>query len=692
MNTERPPRPRSRGSTASDGAQSTYEDDLLRILTRLGPEGTNQLREYYERRNCQGRQMTDHEVAMSMLLQNARVLEGIEEDRVFALALDRALYLEDEAVMPMVEGTIRDQPNPPRPRNTPTTAVNLIRRGDNIAWGTQPWGEWVASIFNELFVAPQTSTTRAATPVAPTQQDPPPATTPARPTGHVCVICDHPVHGSEIRAPCGHYYDIPCIINLFQSAARDETLYPPHCCNQNIPFPQVQPHLSHELVTEFQEKSKEYETLNRVYCVQKTCSRFLGPLTNTASEVAVYTCPALECGTSTCGSCRGRYDGCAHTCRQDQDAEDVLKYGRTKGWVRCSGCSQLIELNMGCYHMTCRCKTEFCYSCSARWKTCKCPQWDEGRLFTAAEQGFDAQLGDGDHHHRLRNVYLAGHIDPVQPIQPRPQNPPVVQPRVQPAHVVQPRAPPAIPAVRPAVPPRTPDTLQYEGLPILPLFPTPPVQPRALTADFPAVDTTARRNQTRDPYFSTVQSSAMSTQHRSHARSHVQAVQAAQSPQASTSTNLYSRAHPAVPLTPTSLTLTMTSPQPGLVVPPILASLTPAGLSRSLSSIREQAGGHRTTRSRYYQDANQWAAGTSARTMDTGLTSASNVGTQNDIICQRIIHEMAERVPVDHDCQHNWEYRHGAERCENCHRVSLYLFRCLRCEMLVCNQCRLNRL
>lgn len=52
----------------------------------------------------------------------------------------------------------------------------------------------------------------------------------------------------------------------------------------------------------------------------------------------------------------------------------------------------MVELNKGCYHMTCRCKTEFCYLCRARWKTCRCTQWDEGRLVAAAEQRIDGLL------------------------------------------------------------------------------------------------------------------------------------------------------------------------------------------------------------------------------------------------------------------------------------------------------------
>ena len=215
-------------------------------------------------------------------------------------------------------------------------------------------------------------------------------------TGHDCVICQDPIYGVEIRAPCGHYYDIGCVTDLFQSAARDETLYPPRCCRQNIPFARVRPHLPQVLFVTLQEKDAELNTLNRVYCSSPTCNRFLGPLSKGIFACKVYTCPALNCGRRTCGKCREQHaGGWKHVCRPDADTAQVLELSRASGWARCPGCSQMIELNMGCYHMTCRCRTEFCYLCRARWKKCKCPQWDERRLLAVAEERVDARLGVG---------------------------------------------------------------------------------------------------------------------------------------------------------------------------------------------------------------------------------------------------------------------------------------------------------
>ncbi|KAG6332878.1 hypothetical protein ID866_6213 [Astraeus odoratus] len=45
----------------------------------------------------------------------------------------------------------------------------------------------------------------------------------------------------------------------------------------------------------------------------------------------------------------------------------------------------MIELDSGCYHMACRCGTKFCYLCSARWRKCRCPLWDEHWPFVDTE-------------------------------------------------------------------------------------------------------------------------------------------------------------------------------------------------------------------------------------------------------------------------------------------------------------------
>ncbi|KAF8841101.1 hypothetical protein BDN67DRAFT_967583 [Paxillus ammoniavirescens] len=313
---------------------------------------------------------------------------------------------------------------------------------------------WVASPGQAQAPTPATAT-NAAVPRTPAAN---------HPTGNTCVICQDPIRGSEIRAPCGHHYDIACVTELFQAATRDETLYPPRCCRRNIPVARVQPYLSQTLITEFQQKSEEFSTLKRVYCSSPHCSRFLGPLSERIWGGKIYACPAPDCTRRTCGSCRGEYRGLMlHNCHTDAGADtaQVLTLGRDAGWSRCPGCSQMIELNTGCFHMTCRCKTEFCYLCRARWKTCACPQWDERRLLAAAEQRVDAQLGAGQ----------GNHVVPVQEVRHgRAPAPPAPPPRRAPPPVHPNRVLPPTPVVN--IPTR-PTVMRQQA----PAVPTPAPQP-----------------------------------------------------------------------------------------------------------------------------------------------------------------------------------------------------------------------
>lgn len=89
--------------------------------------------------------------------------------------------------------------------------------------------------------------------------------------------------------------------------------------------------------------------------------------------------------TAVCTLCKREDHPDYIPCQTDLESAIVLALGQTEGWQRCPGCHRLVELLHGCYHMTCLCRTQFCYLCAVLWKGCTCPQWDEARLTIAAE-------------------------------------------------------------------------------------------------------------------------------------------------------------------------------------------------------------------------------------------------------------------------------------------------------------------
>lgn len=57
--------------------------------------------------------------------------------------------------------------------------------------------------------------------------------------------------------------------------------------------------------------------------------------------------------------------------RQRQDA-DFMRLAKEKNWRKCQRCRRMIELQTGCFHITCRCGFQFCYVCGDAWKGGPC--------------------------------------------------------------------------------------------------------------------------------------------------------------------------------------------------------------------------------------------------------------------------------------------------------------------------------
>ncbi|KAN0108494.1 IBR finger domain protein [Hyaloscypha variabilis] len=173
---------------------------------------------------------------------------------------------------------------------------------------------------------------------------------PQKHTKRYCTACqEQTVFFDLARAPCGHEYCRDCLRELFLASLGDDSLFPPRCCRQSI-------------ATGSKQKKVEFETSDRTYCSNPLCSAFIR-VENIANEQA----SCQNCLTITCTVCKANHTG---DCPEDVGLQQ--------------NCRRVVELDIGCNHITCTCNAEFCYVCGQRWKICACVQWNEDRLLARA--------------------------------------------------------------------------------------------------------------------------------------------------------------------------------------------------------------------------------------------------------------------------------------------------------------------
>ncbi|TWU74124.1 hypothetical protein ED733_005266 [Metarhizium rileyi] len=198
-----------------------------------------------------------------------------------------------------------------------------------------------------------------------------------------CAACmtDVPYH-EAVECPCSHEYCRACMAALLQAAINDESLFPPRCCNQPIPLDLNRSLFPPGLVGRYEAKKLEYATENRTYCHRAGCSAFI-PKPFIQDDIA----PCVECQSTTCAICKGPYHG--GDCPEDVATMELLRVAEENGWQRCYSCRRMVDLELGCNHIICRCGAQFCYVCGEPWKTCPCERWDEDRLIDRANDVVD---------------------------------------------------------------------------------------------------------------------------------------------------------------------------------------------------------------------------------------------------------------------------------------------------------------
>ncbi|KLU84735.1 IBR finger domain-containing protein [Magnaporthiopsis poae ATCC 64411] len=182
-----------------------------------------------------------------------------------------------------------------------------------------------------------------------------------------CICCGTTsAPNGGLRSPCAHEYCRDCLVQLFELALKDDSIFPPRCCRSIIPLDLSREFIGPDLAGRFLAKKLEMETPNRTYCHDPRCARFIPPQFVKAD---VGTC--VSCGKKTCALCKAASHRTSD-CPNDPRTKQLLALAEKKGWRQCNNCKKMVELTYGCLHMVCRCGAEFCYRCGLEWRTCSC--------------------------------------------------------------------------------------------------------------------------------------------------------------------------------------------------------------------------------------------------------------------------------------------------------------------------------
>jgi len=161
-----------------------------------------------------------------------------------------------------------------------------------------------------------------------------------------CVACrDTFEFQNVIRVPCGDEYCRECLQGLFRMSLTDDSLFPPRCCRQHIATGGVRLFLPSELIRAYEAKKMEFDTVDKTYCSNPTCSAFI-PVENIFDEEA----SCFGCSSMTCSLCKGPLH--IGDCPADTGLQEVLRTADDNGWQRCYSCRRVVELEHGCNHMT----------------------------------------------------------------------------------------------------------------------------------------------------------------------------------------------------------------------------------------------------------------------------------------------------------------------------------------------------
>lgn len=217
---------------------------------------------------------------------------------------------------------------------------------------------------------------------------------------HCPICCEEKLAPMMITMKCSHKF-CSCCMKTYVDGKVESSQVPIRCpqlkCRYYIStaeFRSFLPVTSYESLERTIAEANVFDS-HKFYCPFANCSVRLDPhefvsaslSSSSHSDNNCLECPVcqryicVECGVPwhSSMSCE-EYQELPPEERDSGDAT-LHRMAENGRWRRCQQCQRMIELTHGCYHMTCWCGHEFCYSCGAEYRdseqTCQCAFFDE---------------------------------------------------------------------------------------------------------------------------------------------------------------------------------------------------------------------------------------------------------------------------------------------------------------------------
>lgn len=212
------------------------------------------------------------------------------------------------------------------------------------------------------------------------------------------VCCEEKEQSEMIKLTCSHRFCADCMM-MYTKGKIQTSQVPIRCpelrCKYRISVRELKTFLPLACHEWLERDTAVVDVLEEIYCPFPNCSAPLSPSQclpsgeslSSQSDVNCIECP--ECSRFICIHCGVPWHA-SMTCEEyqilpvdegDEGEITLHRLAQNNRWRQCQQCRRIIELTQGCYHMTCWCGHQFCYSCGAEYRegaqTCQCEFFDD---------------------------------------------------------------------------------------------------------------------------------------------------------------------------------------------------------------------------------------------------------------------------------------------------------------------------